>query len=171
MINSAPPTPPIRSLNLWRVATIACLLIMSIAAATGASMYEQFKAQIEHLQAKLKVTSQIRYISVLLDEKHSAAMLITFDPLDSALQVQRLNAITEGPQDTMQLWALSVNQPPQPLGILLSKGRTLRLTVNSDVLLNTTELAISVENKGGAEPGKGPRIPYIFKGSVVQKAL
>lgn len=167
------PTPalPARHANRWRAATIACLVLMAIATATGMSMFEQFKVQISHLQNKLQTTSQIKYISVLLDEKHAPAMLITFDLLDNALQIQRLNAVTEGQQDTMQLWALSGSAPPRSLGILESKGKTLRLAANSETLNDVSELAISVENKGGVEPGKGPRLPYLFIGTLLQKAL
>ena len=162
---------PARHANRWRAATIACLLIIAIATATGMSMFEQFKAQIAHLQTKIQTTAQIKYLSVLLDEKHSPALLITFDLLDNALQVQRLNAVTEGPQDTMQLWALTPNDPPRSIGILESKGKTLRLTANEKTLLNVSELAISVENKGGVAPSKSPRMPYLFIGVVLKKAL
>lgn len=167
------PTPalPARHANRWRAATIACLLVMVIAVATGMSMFEQFKAQIAHLQTKLQTTAQIKYISVLLDDKHAPAMLITFELLDNALQVQRLNAVTEGPQDTMQLWALSPNEPPRSIGILESRGKTLRIAVNEKTLLNASDLAISVENKGGVTPGKGPRLPFLFAGAVLQKAM
>jgi anti-sigma-K factor RskA len=168
-----PPTPtlPARHADLWRAATIACLLMIAIATATGMSMFEQFKAQIAHLQTKIQTTAQIKYLSVLMDEKHAPALLITFDLLDNALQVQRLNAVTEGQQDTMQLWALSPNAPPRSIGIFESKGKTLRLPANSEALLNVSELAISVEKKGGVESDKGPRLPYLFTGAVLQKAL
>lgn len=135
------------------------------------SMFEQFKAQIGHLQTKLQTTAQIRYLSVLLDDKHAPALLVTFDPLDQALQIQRLNAVTEGQQDTMQLWALSPNEPPRSLGILASRGKTLRIAAGEQAMAGASDLAISVENKGGVEPGKGPRLPYLFQGAVLQKAL
>ena len=165
------PSLPANHLNLWRAATIACLLVIAIATATGMSMFEQFKAQVTHLQAKLQTTAQIKYLSVLLNDKHAPALLMTFDPRDNALQIQRLNSVTEGPQDTMQLWALSPNEPPRSLGILDSKGKTLRIATNESSLARASELAISVENKGGVEPGKGPRLPYLFMGAVLQKAL
>ena len=157
--------------NRWRAATIACLLVIAIATATGMSMYEQFKAQITQIQAKLQTTAQIKFLSVLLNDKHAPALLITFDPRDNALQIQRLDSVTEGPQDTMQLWALAANEPPRSLGILESKGKTLRIATNENNLTRASELAISVENKGGVEPGKGPRLPYLFVGAVLQKAL
>ena len=67
---------------------------------------EQFKAQLVHLQAKLKSVPQVRYVAVLLDDKAAPALLVTFAPQEGALQLQRLNAVKEGREDSMQLWAL-----------------------------------------------------------------
>jgi len=155
----------------WRAATIALLVLASIAAAAGASMFEQFKAQIAHVQSQLKATAQVKYIAVLHDDKQAPAMLVTMNLQDSELQIQRLNAVTEGREDSMQLWALSEGDPVRSLGVLESKGKTLRLPATERDLASATTLAISVEDKGGARPGNGPRLPYLFKGSVIQKAL
>lgn len=170
--DTTPPltTPPCHALR-WRVATIVCLLVIAFAGATGMSMFEQFKAQISHLQNKLKDTAQIKYIAVLLDEQHAPALLVTFDPQDNALQLQRLNRVAEGREDAMQLWALYANGRPHSLGVLASASKTLRLPATEAALNEVRELAISVENKGGAQPGKGPRLPYLFQGAVLQKAL
>ena len=155
----------------WRAATIACLLVMAIAIATGVSMFEQFQAQIRHLQTKLQSTAQIKYIAVLLDAQQAPAMLVTLDPQDGGLQIQRLNSVTEGREDTMQLWALSADAKPRSLGILESTGKTLRLAANDKTLVDVARLAISVENKGGITQDSSPRLPYLFSGAVVQKAL
>lgn len=155
----------------WRAATIFCLLVMAIALATGMSMFEQFSAQIQHLQGKLQSVQQIKYLSVLQDERHAPAMLVTLDPLDKALQIQRLNEVAEGREDTMQLWALSANGQPQSLGILTRGLKTSRVPVDDSTLGEVTGLAISVENKGGVEPGQAPRLPYLFEGVWIQKAL
>ena len=155
----------------WRAATIACLILLAVALASGMSMFEQFKAQIQHVQAKLKDTGQVKYIAVLNDDKQVPAMLVTMALQDNALQIQRLNAVTEGREDTMQLWALSEGDPVRSLGVLETKGKTLRLPATERDLASATTLAISVEDKGGAFTGKGPRLPYLFKGSVIQKAL
>ena len=158
------PTPSPRVVSTWwRTLAYACLVVLSIGIATGMSMFEQFKAQIEHVQSKLKDTAQVKYIAVLTDDKQAPAMLVTMALQDNALQVQRLNAVTEGREDTMQLWALSDGDPARSLGVLESKGKTLRLSA--------TSLAISVEDKGGVAQAKGPRLPFLFKGPVVQKAL
>ena len=155
----------------WRAATILCLVLLAVALATGMSMMEQFKAQIQHVQGQLKETAQVKYISVLNDDKHVPAMLVTMALQDNVLQIQRLNAVSEGREDTMQLWAMSDGDPVRSLGILETKGKTLRLPATERDLASATTLAISVEDKGGAQPGNGPRLPYLFKGSVIQKAL
>jgi anti-sigma-K factor RskA len=165
----APATPC--HAGRWRAATIFCLLVIAFGAATGMSMFEQFKAQMSHLQKQLQTTPQIKFLSVLLDEKQTPALLVTFDPQDTALQVQRLNDVKEGREDTMQLWALRANQPPRSLGMLVSSGKTLRLPVDQLALTDVTQLAISVESKGGVTQEAGPRLPYLFTGAVVQKAL
>lgn len=155
----------------WRAATLACAVLLSVAAATGFSMFEQFKAQVQHLQVQLKDTAQIKYIAVLVDANQAPAILVTMALQDNALQLQRLNAVTEGREDSMQLWALSDGDPVRSLGVLESKGKTLRLTATERDLASATRLAISVEDKGGVTQAKGPRLPYLFTGSVVQKAL
>jgi anti-sigma-K factor RskA len=155
----------------WRAATIACLVLLSVAVATGASMFEQFKAQVQHLQAQLKDTAQIKYIAVLTDANQAPAMLVTMALQDNALQIQRLNAVAEGREDSMQLWALSDGDPARSLGVLDSKGKTLRLPATERDFASATSLAISVEDKGGVTQAQGPRLPYLFKGSVIQKAL
>lgn len=155
----------------WRAAAIACMVLLAVALATGMSMFEQFKAQIQHVQAQLKDTAQVKYIAVLQDDQHAPALLVTMALQDTALQIQRLNAVREGREDTMQLWALSEGDPVRSLGVLETKGKTLRLPATERDLATATSLAISVEDKGGALPGNGPRLPYLFQGSVIQKAL
>jgi len=155
----------------WRAATIACVVLLSIGVASGVSVFEQFKAQVQHLQVQLKDTAQVKYIAVLNDENHAPALLVTMNLQDNALQIQRLNAVTEGREDSMQLWAMSDGDPVRSLGVLESKGKTLRLPATERDFASATSLAISVEDKGGARPGQGPRLPYLFKGSVIQKAL
>ena len=172
---SAPPaaaTPVACGVSAWwRATAIGSLLALALGVATSMSMFEQFKAQIQHLQVKLKDTSQIKYIAVLNDDKHAPAMLVTLDPQEGALQIQRLNAVSEGREDSMQLWALPASGQPRSLGVLESKGKTLRLSANDATLANASQLAISVEDKGGVPESRGPRLPYLFKGTVVQKAL
>ncbi len=170
--NLSDPTPatPCHA-GRWRAATIFLLLVIAFGAATGMSMFEQFKAQMSYLQKQLLATPQIKYISVLVDEKQAPALLITSDPQDRTLQVQRLNDVKEGREDTMQLWALQADKAPRSLGVLATSGKTLSLPVDQLALDDVTQLAISVEAKGGVSQDAGPRLPYLFTGAVVQKAL
>lgn len=183
------PAPPTRVSTWWRAATYALLVVLAIAVTTTVSMFEQFKSQISHLQTQLKTIPQTRFVAVLLDDKAAPAMLVTFDPQDGALQLQRLNAVKEGREDSMQLWAVAPGQPPQSLGVITSKAGTLRLPARADALNGATALAISVEERGGvdvkgsvyadggvdtapkANAVRGPRLPYLFQGALVQKAL
>jgi anti-sigma-K factor RskA len=86
------------------------------------------------------------------------------------LQLQRLNAVLEGQDDTMQVWLLSEGARPLSLGTLTAKLKTQRLNASDTDLARATQLAVSVENKGGVDPMQGPRLPYLFQGAVVQKA-
>ena len=183
------PQPPARVSTWWRAATYALLIALAIVVATTLSMFEQFKAQISHLQTQLKTTPQIRFVAVLLDDKAAPAMLVTQDPQEGALQLQRLNPVKEGREDSMQLWALAPGQPPQSLGVITSKAATMRLPAKANALDTASALAISVEDKGGvdvtgsvyadggveaaakASPARGPRLPYLFQGALVRKAL
>ncbi|OYU44471.1 MAG: hypothetical protein CFE44_12765 [Burkholderiales bacterium PBB4] len=189
--NTAPnlPLPPTQVSPWWRVATYALLIVLATAVTTTLSMFEQFKAQIGHLQTQLKTTPQIRFVAVLLDDKSAPALLVTQDPQEGALQLQRLNAVKEGREDSMQLWALVPGQPPQSLGVITSKAATMRLPAKAEALEGATSLAISVEDKGGVDvkgsvyadggvdatakagPMRGPRLPYLFQGALVRKAL
>lgn len=157
--------------NLWRIATIICLLALIIGATTGISMYEVFKTQIIHLQTKLKQVPQIRYVAVLLDARHTPGMLVTYDPQDGFLQLQRLTDLQEGRDDSMQLWSIGAAGQAQSLGVLTPKLKTVQLPIGEKALAGIGQLAISVENRGGVEPGSAPRLPYLYTGTLIKKAL
>lgn len=165
-----PPQPPCHATR-WRIATLVCLILLAIAAATGVSMMEQFKAQLTHLQTKLKSVPQTRYVSVLLDDKHQPAQLITFDPLDNYVLIQRLNEVKEGQEDSMQLWALDENDQALSLGVITPRIKTAQLPVTDQILSLAKGLAVSVEKKGGVEANQPPRLPYLFTGALIKKAL
>jgi anti-sigma-K factor RskA len=152
------------------LATIICLIFLAIAGATGMSMMEQFKAQLTHLQTKLKSVPQIKYIAVINDDKQVPAQLVTFDPQDGFLQIQRLNDVKEGPEDSMQLWALDDSGRTLSLGVITPKLKTAQLPASEKILSQARVLAVSVENKGGVEADRPPRLPYLFSGVLIQKA-
>jgi anti-sigma-K factor RskA len=155
----------------WRALSIFLALVVLLGWALGASMYEQFKAQIHHLEAKLVEIPQVREVAVLLDEAHAPAMLMTYDPKNQKLQVQRLNDVKEGREQALHVWALTEGDAPRMLGVLTNKYKTQQLDVPPQALEGAQSLAISVENKdNGPRDGK-PRQPLLFKGGLVQKAI
>ncbi len=165
--------PPIfkRVSPWWRVLAILLLLVLVIGWAISASMVEQLKAQLVHQQARLVQVPQVREIAVLLDSHQLPAMLVTHDPQQGALLLQRLSEVREGRQDSMQLWALAGDAKPRSLGVIESKYKTLQMPVTDAALKGVTRLAISVENKDGVLDAAGPSLPYLFQGWLVQKSI
>ena len=170
-MNSAEPAARPRTSKLWLGISVVLALVLLAGAATMASMVEQLQAQIVHLKERLVVTPQVRYVSVLLDAQELPALLVTMDPQAGVLQLQRLNEVKEGREDSMQLWALAGGKAPRSLGVIESKFKTLQLPAQEAALLGVAQLAISVENKGGVPEAVGPRLPYLFQGWLIQKAI
>ena len=155
----------------WRMLAVALMVLVLIGWAASASMVEQLKAQIAHAQAKLAEQPQITQVAVLVDGQGLPAMLATFTAKDNKLQLQRLNEVKEGREDSMQVWVLGADGKPRSLGIIESKYKTLQMPVLPVDLQGATELAISAEDKGGVAAGAPPSLPWLFKGWLVQKAI
>ena len=155
----------------WRVLSVLLLIALLLGWAASSSMVEQLKAQISHLQAKVAVLPQVKHVAVLLDTQQRPALLVTFDPGAKALQLQRLNDVMEGREESLQLWDLASGKPPRSLGLLTSRYKTLQIPARAEDLVGAEELAVSVEVKGGAADAAGPELPLLFKGWLVQKAI
>ena len=165
-------TPTFKHVSTWwRALAIFLLLVLLLGWATSASMVEQLRAQLAQQQTRLAQVPQVREIAVLLDQQQLPAMLITHDPQQGMLLLQRLSEVREGRLDSMQLWALGGSAPPRSLGVIQSKYKTLQIPVTKAVLANVTQLAISVENKDGVPEQAGPRLPYLFQGWLVKKSI
>ena len=170
--NTPASTPASRRVSpWWRALAIFLLLVVLIGWAASASMMTQLKAQIQHAQARLVEVPQIRQVAVLLDNQQQAAMLVTYNPKDGALLVQRLNDVKEGREDSMQVWAIAGDAPPRSLGVVTSKYKTMQMPVKETDLQGVTEIAVSAESKGGVASGSGPSLPWLFKGWLVQKSI
>jgi anti-sigma-K factor RskA len=163
--------PAATSRGYWRAATYFCLLLLAVGATAGVSMYEQFVAQIHDLQQKVQQTAQLQYVAVLVDDKGEPAMLLSRMSGDAFLQLQRLNNVVEGSEDTMQLWALPDGGPARSLGLLTPKLKTLRLPATEQALSGVQKLGMSVEAKGGVSEVQGPRLPYLLTGQLIRRAL
>lgn len=169
MNSPVPPRP--RTSKFWLSVSVLLVLALLLGGAATVSLYEQMKAQLERLQGQVTSTPQIRYVAVLLDQKQLPALLVTLDPQLGMLELQRLNHLLEGPEDTMQLWALSTGHPPRSLGIIPAKIRTAQLPTTESALKTAAQLAVSVEVKGGVPETEGPRQPYLFQGWLIQRAI
>ena len=156
--------------SLWRVASILLAVVLLLGWAFSASMFEQLKAQIHHFEKRLSDTPQVREISVLLDDKQQPGLLVTYDPITHALQVQRLNEIKEGREESLHLWALTEQDPPRLLGVLTNRYKTTQLDVPPEALEGASALGLSVESKDKGPAAGLPYQPWVFKCGLVKRS-
>lgn len=165
-----PPTGWWRSLALWRGAAGAGALATVLAVVTTVGLRDRMGAQIDELQAKLGNQPQIEYVAVLNDEQASASMLVTFDPKNRKLTLQRVGGYQEAADKSLQLWALPPGSKPRSLGVLTPE-RLLQLAAGESDVREVPALAVSLEPKGGVPSETGPTGPVLFKGALIQKML
>lgn len=113
----------------------------------------------------------IQYVAVLADDSAAASMLVTFDPRNGQLTMQRVGAYREAADRSLQLWALPPGRTPQSLGVLQSAGPGMKLAVDAGALQRAPALAISLEPQGGVTGESGPTGPVLFKGALIEKTL
>jgi anti-sigma-K factor RskA len=166
----APATGWWRNLALWRSAAGAGALATVLAVVTTAGLRDRLGTQIDELQAKLSAQPQIEYVAVLNDEQASASMLVTFDPKNRRLTLQRVGGYQEASDKSLQLWALPPGSKPRSLGVL-SQEKLLQLAAGEGDVREVPTLAISLEPKGGVPSETGPTGPVLFKGALIQKML
>ncbi len=159
-----------QSLLLWRGATAAGVAATLLATVLGLNLREQLGGEIGQLQARLQATPQIAYVAVLADDKSQASMLVTFDPTNKRLTLQRVGNYQEAGDRSLQLWALPPAGAPRSLGVL-GGDKVLRLTAGENDVREVPLLAISLEPKGGVPGAGGPTGPVLFKGALIQKQL
>lgn len=159
-----------RNLFVWRGAAAAGVTAAVIAMVVGTDQRTQLGAQIASLQTQLQATPQIEYVAVLADGRADASMLVTFDPKNKKLLLQRVGGYREASDKSLQLWALPPQGGPRSLGVL-GADKLLRLTAAEGDVRTVPTLAISLEPKGGVPAGSGPSGPVLFKGALIQTTL
>lgn len=168
------PTPKatgwLRSLALWRGATAAGALATVLAVVTAVGLRDQLGSEIGALQAQLAAQPQIEYVAVLNDAQASASMLVTFDPKNGRLTLQRVGGFQEAADKSLQLWALPPSGGPRSLGVL-GQDRLLQLAADEPDVREVPTLAISLEPKGGVPSERGPTGPVLFTGALIQKMI
>ncbi|MDQ8002906.1 MAG: anti-sigma factor, partial [Pseudomonadota bacterium] len=95
------------SLALWRGAAAAGALATVLAVVVGVGLREQ-----------LHSAPQVQYVAVLSDDHSAASMLVTFDPKNRQLTLQRVGPYREAADRSLQLWALPPGGAPRSLGVL-----------------------------------------------------
>ncbi|MCW5654313.1 anti-sigma factor [Hydrogenophaga sp.] len=160
----------LRSLTFWRAASAAGALATLLVVVHGISLRSELGAQVDALQARLQATPEVRYVAVLNDDKASAAMLVTFDPRNGRLNLQRVGSFKEAEDKSLQLWALPPGATPRSLGVL-GPQRVLQLTAGEADVREVPVLAISLEPLGGVSGERGPTGPVLFKGPLIQSML
>ena len=162
------------SVLVWRGAAAAGAIATLAAVAVGVQVHGTLKAtsgqQIAALQQQLQATPQIQYVAVLSDERAAASMLVTFDPKNNQLVLQRVGGFQEGADKSLQLWALPPSGEPRSLGVL-GQQKLLTLVADESEVRQVPALAISLEPKGGVPGAAGPTGPVLFKGELIRRAL
>jgi len=97
-------------------------------------------------------------------------MLVTFDPKNHKLVLQRVGGFQEAGDKSLQLWALPPAGSPRSLGVL-GRDKLLQLTAGEGDVKEIPTLAISLEPKGGVPGQGGPTGPVLFKGALIQKVI
>lgn len=160
----------LQSLTVWRVASAAGAVATVAAVTVGLNLRQELGSEIAKLQTQLQATPQIEYVAVLADDKAAASMLVTFDPKNKKLTLQRVGGYQEASDRSLQLWALPPSGGPKSLGVL-TNDKLLRLTAGENDVREVPTLAISLEPKGGVPSETGPTGPVLFKGALIQKML
>lgn len=162
------------SLFVWRGAAAAGALATVAAVAIGVQVHGALKTtsgqQIAALQQQLQATPQIQYVAVLSDDKAAASMLVTFDPKNNQLVLQRVGGFQEGADKSLQLWALPPSGGPRSLGVL-GQEKLLTLVAGESDVRQVPALAVSLEPRGGVPSATGPTGPVLFKGELIQRQL
>lgn len=126
--------------------------------------------QNTQLVAQLQAMPDVRYVSVLHDDKATPMMLALFDPKHNTLTLKRMGNFQEGPEKSLQLWAVPPSGAPRSLGVLADQP-VLRLTAAEQVVGQSPLFAITLENKGGVPEGTAAQGPLIWKGAVLRTPL
>lgn len=162
------------NLLLWRGAAAAGALATVVAVVVGFQVNSGVRAsagaQIAELRQQLESAPQIEYVAVLADDQSSASMLVTFDPNNRRLQLQRVGGFQESSDKSLQLWALPPSGGPRSLGVL-GQDKLLTLTAAEAEVQQVPALAISLEPKGGVPSERGPTGPVLFKGELIKRML
>lgn len=130
---------------------------------------QQLAQQNTQLVSQLQARPAIEYVAVLSDDKNAPTVLVTFDPTRNTLTLKRVGGYQEGPDRSLELWALPPGSAPKSLGVM-GGGPVARLVAQEGQMREVPTLAITLEPRGGA-PGGKPTGPVLFKGALLQTGV
>lgn len=177
-----------RARNWWRAGAIAAVAASVAAVALTLNLRSeldlsqaqlaqlrqqgvQLASQNRELAAQLQAQPEVRYVSVLHDDKATPTMLALFDPKHGTLTLKRMVNFAEGPEKSLQLWAVpATGGAPRSLGVLAEQD-VLRLPAQPQVVAQSPLFAITLEAKGGVPEGTPAQGPILWKGAVLQAPL
>ena len=168
---------PNRALAWWRglavagsLATVAAVCVGLWLTDTAQQQMSSLQTQLQTTQAALQAAPQIQYVAVLADGKADPSMLVTFDPRNNQLVLQRVGGFKESANQSLQLWALPPQGAPRSLGVM-GQGKLDQLEAHESDVKAVPALAISLEPKGGVPSETGPTGPVLFKGALIRRDL
>ena len=176
-----------RGLGLWRGAAVAAALASVAAVAVGVNLSRavasredqlaqvkqqgtQLAAQNAQLAARMQAMPQIQYVAVLANDQSSPSVLVTFDPKQNMMTFKRVGGYQEGPDKSLQLWALMPSGGPKSLGVLGTQP-VMQMAAAEGEVKQMPMLAVSLEPKGGVPGAGGPTGPVLFKGALLQTTI
>jgi anti-sigma-K factor RskA len=179
--------PPAARRRWWQLAAIAGMAAGLAAVAVTLRLQDELqgaRTELAQLQvrdrevarqnatlvAQMQAMPEVRYVAVLHDDKAAPMMLATFDPKHNMLTLKRMADFREGPEKSLQLWAIPPSGAPRSLGVL-SEQPVLRMAAAEQVVGQSPALAISLEPRGGVPGEGGPTGPVLWKGAVLRTPL
>ncbi|PIG07451.1 anti-sigma factor domain-containing protein [Comamonas sp. 26] len=169
--------PSNRALAWWRglalagsLSTVAAVSVGLWLTDTAQQQMSSLQTQLQTTQAALQAAPQIQYVAVLADGKADASMLVTFDPRNNQLVLQRVGGFKEPSNQSLQLWALPPQGTPRSLGVM-GHGKLDQFEAHESDVKAVPALAISLEPKGGVPSETGPTGPVLFKGALIRRDL
>ena len=109
----------------------------------------------------------ISYVATLSDDKAQAALVLTGDSRNHALDVRVVGAAPVAPDKSLHLWAVPKQGKPRSLGVLAGNRGRFTLADNA-VSADVMVLAVTLEPKGGSPDPNGPTGPILYKGNWVR---
>ena len=176
-----------RGLGWWRGAAVATALAGVAAVVVGVNLSRevasrddqlaqvkqqgtQLAAQNVQLAARMQAMPEIQYVAVLANDQSSPSVLVTFDPKRNMMTFKRVGGFQEGPDKSLQLWALMPSGGPKSLGVL-GVQPVMQMTAAEGEVKQMPMLAVSLEPKGGVPGEGGPTGPVLFKGALLQTTI